>query len=133
MSFDFSRLIKDRRKELNITQRELANKAGVSLRTIQRIETEPGAQIRMSTLSKLAEPLDMPFLSNFDNLEYVETFERGYDIGVLDSVLDLLNSAGRAKVKEYAFDIVHIKKYQNEEKILEEIDYYNSLDNEAEE
>ena len=56
--------VKERRKELNLTQKELAEKSGVSYASIRRFETT--GEISFTSLLKIAEVINC--LSDFDNL-----------------------------------------------------------------
>jgi len=56
--------LKTKRKELKITQKELANRSGVSLGSIKRFETS--GQISLESLLKLALVLEC--LDDFNNL-----------------------------------------------------------------
>lgn len=49
--------IKELRKNLNMTQEELAQKAGVSRATVNDIETDPKKKMTLRTLEKLAAAL----------------------------------------------------------------------------
>ena len=56
--------VKERRKELNLTQKELAEKSGVSYASVRRFETT--GEISFTSLLKIAEVVNC--LSDFDNL-----------------------------------------------------------------
>lgn len=50
--------IKEFRKELNMSQEELANKAGISRATLSKLESGRIVEVNTNTLSKIADALD---------------------------------------------------------------------------
>lgn len=50
--------IKEFRKELNMSQEELANKAGISRATLSKLESRRIVEVSTNTLSKIADALD---------------------------------------------------------------------------
>lgn len=50
--------IKEFRKELNMSQEELANKAGISRATLSKLESGRIVEASTNTLSKIADALD---------------------------------------------------------------------------
>ena len=50
--------IKEFRKELNMSQEELANKAGISRVTLSKLESGRIVEVSTNTLSKIADALD---------------------------------------------------------------------------
>jgi len=50
--------IKEFRKELNMSQEELANKAGISRATLSKLESGRSVEVSTNTLSKIADALD---------------------------------------------------------------------------
>lgn len=54
--------IRYHRQEKNLTQAELARRAGISNTTLNEIETRQFRDIRLSTLSALAQALDVPLI-----------------------------------------------------------------------
>ncbi len=53
-------LLKEARKEAGLTQRELAERSGVSQNLIARLETGELKNATLKTMCKLAEALDKP-------------------------------------------------------------------------
>lgn len=49
--------IKEFRKELNMSQEELANKAGISRATLSKLESRRIVEVSTNTLSKIADAL----------------------------------------------------------------------------
>ena len=49
--------IKEFRKELNMSQEELANKAGISRATLSKLESGRNVEVSTNTLSKIADAL----------------------------------------------------------------------------
>lgn len=63
----FGTIIKDRRKSLGITQRELALLAGVSVNTLTKIErgeSNPSLKVVMNILNTLGLQIDISIKSN---------------------------------------------------------------------
>lgn len=60
----FGKRIKDRRKELNMTQRELAEKSGIAYRSIQDYESEKRTP-KINARITLANALDIPYTDLF--------------------------------------------------------------------
>jgi transcriptional regulator with XRE-family HTH domain len=56
---EISKVIKDRRSELGITLKEIADKVGVSEATVQRWESGNISTLRHNRIAKLAEVLDV--------------------------------------------------------------------------
>ena len=50
--------IKEFRKELNMSQEELATKAGISRATLSKLESGRIVEVSTNTLSKIADALD---------------------------------------------------------------------------
>lgn len=110
---DFSEIIKTKRKEMNLTQKELSEMTGLSLRTIQRIENEPGAQIGVLTLSKLSGALQVPLVHTYveKNSEYIKQV----DLDGMIACYNALNDKGKRLIKELAYDLSQLNKYRNKE------------------
>ncbi|MGT2959344.1 XRE family transcriptional regulator [Streptococcus bovimastitidis] len=51
--------IKELREEKNMSQEELADKSGVSRTTISLLETQKSTTVKLSTLKKLANALEV--------------------------------------------------------------------------
>ena len=63
ISMVFKERLKEKRTEANLTQVELAEKAGVTARTIQNYELGSRKPSNMVTIQKIAERLTSPFHS----------------------------------------------------------------------
>ncbi|GGY15646.1 NACHT domain-containing protein [Streptomyces xanthochromogenes] len=59
MTYEFSALLKRFRREANLTQEALAERAGVGVRTIRGLETGERADPRMTTVRLLADALEL--------------------------------------------------------------------------
>lgn len=57
--------LKDKRKELNLTQEELAEKADISRYLISKIENGEDVNLTKATMIKLAEALDTSVIDIF--------------------------------------------------------------------
>lgn len=110
---DFSEIIKTKRKEMNLTQKELSEMTGLSLRTIQRIENEPGAKINLKSLGKLSEALKVPLIRTY--LETGSEYLKQVDIDGMLACYNALNSKGKLLIKELAYDLSQLDKYRNKE------------------
>ena len=66
MSIDsINAYIRIKREEAGLTQKQLAEKAGLSLNTIGYIECKEGRNPRLPTLKKIAEALDLDITEFF--------------------------------------------------------------------
>ena len=66
MSIDsINAYIRIKREEAGLTQKQLADKAGLSLNTIGYIECKEGRNPRLPTLKKIAEALDLDITEFF--------------------------------------------------------------------
>lgn len=63
---DFAKEIRDRRKELNVTQKELADSTEISIRSIKMIERGDGNP-SLKTVEKLADFLGLELSLNKKN------------------------------------------------------------------
>lgn len=72
---EFSKLIKDKRIKLNLTQKELGDKLGVSNKTISRWESSHGYP-DIETIPKLARILELSYEELLDGNEYIAKKEK---------------------------------------------------------
>lgn len=116
--------IRIERKARHMTQKELANKAGLSTMSIQRYENGE-RKPNVETLGKIADALDVElgllmfpgaekirqgFRREIDLQRYAESVEAGRPD--LLSVYNSLNTAGQDRVYDYAADLATMPKYQ---------------------
>lgn len=115
---DLSEIIKLRRKELNLTLKDIADKMGVAEATVQRYESGNIKNLRHNRIGKLAEVLDLDpailmgwsrYISlenstNFPDSEIAHTKLIGY--------FDELNTDGQERVLEYAEGLASGGKYK---------------------
>lgn len=101
-----------RRKQLNMTLLEVANKVGVTESTVQRWESGSIKTLRHDRIVKLAEVLDVSpsYLMGWDD-ESV-TPESSSAVDLILSLYDRLNEEGREKLVDYADDMVRSGKYK---------------------
>lgn len=114
--------IKEVRKRKGMTQKELSEKIGVSVPTLQRYENESSG-LNIEKLNKLAKALD---ISKDDYQEMMISYGMFFDDVKLKSESELkkhyeplintacvnLNSIGCKKVYDYASDLLKISEYQ---------------------
>lgn len=72
---EFSKLIKDKRIKLNLTQKELGDKLGVSNKTISRWESSHGYP-DIETIPQLARILELSYEELLDGNEYIAKKEK---------------------------------------------------------
>lgn len=104
-----------RRKQLNMTLLEVANKVGVTESTVQRWESGNIKTLRHERIVKLAEALDVTpsYLMGWDD-EQVSSISAEFIPGE-DRLLSLyreLNEEGREKLIDYADDMTRSGKYK---------------------
>lgn len=58
--YRFSRRLKELRREYGFTQQELAEKADLDYKHIQRIESKRPTDVKLETLGRLAKAFGMP-------------------------------------------------------------------------
>ena len=118
------------RKELGLTQKELAAKIGLATGTIQQYELNKRSP-SLNQIIKIADVLDIPILEFFPSANNELTryiYEQGFcesqdelrDLGYCFSKSEneivikfkKLNDEGQQKVVEYADDLTKIPQYQ---------------------
>ncbi len=100
MNTELSNLIKNKRIEKGLSQRELAKKINVDNATISRIESGLINKISFDIVSKLSKELDIDFLTLFKSSKYTD-----------EDLWEMAN-VGSKIYKEY-----FLLKYLNEEEI----------------
>ena len=104
-----------RRRQLNMTLLEVANKVGVTESTVQRWESGSIKTLRHERIVKLAEALDVTpsYLMGWDDEQSVNiSAEQSPDEDRLLSLYRELNEEGREKLIDYADDMVRSGKYK---------------------
>lgn len=109
--------IKERRKELGLTQKELADKVGVQNSAIANYETGVSSP-KEKVLYKLFEALDCDanylFQDEYEKRE--EKDNRNYEN--IKKMLDTMNQEASRKVEEYTKDLMESGKYKKEKKAM---------------
>ena len=110
--------IKRERKKKGLTQKELAEKLGVSVVSVQRYEAEDRG-VKSDTLKRIADILDIDIYNLVSDTptsfeipmselkEYYAPF-----ISDVEKNFNKLNKDGRTKVVEYAADLSENPKYK---------------------
>ena len=135
--------IKERRKYLKITLKELANKAGITEATMQRYESGKIKTIPYDTLTVIADALETspailmgwleydenaPIIDPDDLLAGVEMAERE-NKKILDDCYDKADSDGKRAIVTYAQQIISNGEIPTVPDVF--IDYYNRVNDEG--
>lgn len=114
-----SATIRDTRKSVGMTQKELAKKSGVSIATIQGYEQKKFAP-KLDTLKKIASGLGLSVLALVpaSDLDYLDQLEMSAELTTSEKDLlncfNTLNSAGQDKAIEQIEMISEIPRYKKE-------------------
>lgn len=107
---DISKKLKDRRKELNLTMLQVAQKAGVSEATISRWESGDIANMRRDKIVSLANALQVsPSFVMGD----ISSEEKQLNPSILTKY-NKLNPLGQQKTDAYVDDLLENPKYTKE-------------------
>lgn len=110
--------IKERRKELNLTQEQVGNIIGVAKSTIQRYENGLIADLKMPVIQAIATALKINpnwlILKSDIKEDYIDT-----QIQLLNSNYNKLSNIGKEKLIDYSNDLLASENYTNNEYITE--------------
>lgn len=106
-------IIRYRRKENTLTQRELANKLDIKLSTLQKYESGAIQNIKIETIKKLCDILQIsPFVLIYpEKIKNIRMIRKLYLQEKKNKYLSLLNDRGAEKVVDYAKDLYDTGKY----------------------
>lgn len=103
--------IKTIRKSKHMTQKQLADKLGITYQAIQQIEKQDN--ININTLQKIASALNIP-ISEFLKYSYNTVFsEQNYYINELLTIFSKFNSLGQKVALARLQELALLKKYTN--------------------
>ena len=119
------KVIKILRKNLNMTQDELAAILGINKSSVQKYESGAVSNLKRDTIRTLCMHFKMPpwvfifpeYLGSEDDLLKME-----YENHMFENVefIFILNGKGKEKVLEYAQDLIESGNYEEEDKIQNE-------------
>ena len=69
ITFEFAKALKKLRIDKNLTQEELAQRAGVDYKYLQKLEGQNPSSPTLATLEKLANGLDIPLVELIQSLQ----------------------------------------------------------------
>ena len=105
--------IRERRKELGLTQEELGKRMGYKKATVCRVELEDN-NITTDRVVKFAKALDTTpgYLMGWENTDTYVIQDK--DDETLLSLFHVFNSDGKRRILEYAKDLAKINSYRRD-------------------